>query len=304
MENIYKSRINKAIDYIESNLENAFTLEELAKEAGFSKFHFSRIFKALVGETPFQFIVRIRLEKAAALLTMKSRESITGIAFTCGFTDISVFSRNFKSYFKKSATQYRNEKSNLNQADSNTQQTGNTTSMYFCHDLQTIKWRTTMKLNKSVEVRELPKMTVAYIRHTGPYKGDEKLFEKLWGKLCTWAGANDLMRQPDLKFLTVYHDDPKITVDEKLRISVCVTVPPGTKVDGEFGKMEIEGGKYVIARFELTANDFMEAWDWVYGHWLPVSGYQPDDRPCFELFPREPENGKFVVDICVPIKPV
>ena len=304
IENEYKSRIYKVFDYIESNLDNAFTLEGLAREANFSKFHFNRIFKALVGETPFRFILRLRLEKAAALMGTNPRDSISDIAFKCGFTELSVFSRNFKCFFKKSATQYRNEKSNLSQTDSKKRQTESTTSMYFCGDLQTIKWRTNMKLNKSVEVTELPKMTVAYIRHIGPYKGDAKLFEKLWGKLCAWAGANDLMRQPDLKFLTVYHDDLKITDEEKLRMSVCISVPPDTKVDGEFGKMEMEGGKYVIARFDLNADEFMEAWDWVYGHWLPISGYQPDDRPCFELYPEEPKDGNYLVDICVPIKPL
>ena len=77
-----------------------------------------------------------------------------------------------------------------------------------------------------------------------------------------------------------------------------------TKVEGEVGKMEIEAAKYVIARFELSAQDFQQAWDWVYGQWFPASGYQPDDKPCFEMYPEEPKDGKFIVDICVPVKPM
>jgi len=159
-----------------------------------------------------------------------------------------------------------------------------------------------MKQNKNVEVKELPVMTVAYIRHIGPYKGDTRLFESLWGKLCDWAGAKGLMQQPDLKFLAVYHDDPENTKEDKQRVSVCMTVPLNTKVDGEFGKMEIEGGKYVVARFELAADEFVKAWDWVFSQWFPASGYKPDDGPCFELYPEEPKDGKFIVDICVPVK--
>lgn len=49
----YRFRINKAQDYIERNLEKQISLEELAEVANFSKFHFNRIFKSLVGETPF-----------------------------------------------------------------------------------------------------------------------------------------------------------------------------------------------------------------------------------------------------------
>jgi len=304
IESEYKSRINKTFDYIETNIEKPFTLEELANIANFSKFHFNRIFQGVVGETPFQFVLRLRLEKAATLISTNKAESITEIAMKCGFTDISIFSRNFKNYFDKTATQYRNEKSNLSQLNSNTKQLADKTSMYFCTDLNKIKWRTNMKLNKNVEVKELPKMTVAYIRHIGPYKGDEKLFEKLWNKLFTWAGPRGLIGGQNFKSLIIYHDAPNVTLEDKLRMSVCITVPKETKTDGEIGKMEIEAAKYVIARFEVTASEFQQAWEWIYGQWFPSSGYQPDDKPCFEMYPEEPKNGKFIVDICVPVKPI
>lgn len=298
----YKSRINKALDYIDTNIEKQFTLEELAGIANFSKFHFHRIFHSIVGETPFQFILRIRLEKAASLIITNPHERLTQIAFQCGFSDASIFSRNFKSFFKASATQFRRNKSNLSQTESKIGQEKDRTSMYFCNESNTIKWRTNMKLNKGVEVRELPKMTVAYIRHIGPYKGDEKLFENLWNRLYTWAGPRGLIGGPDFKSLTIYHDDPGVTVEEKLRMSVCITVPADTKVDGEIGKMEVEGGKYVMARFVLVGDQFQQAWDWVFGQWFPSSGYQPDDKPSFEMCIKEPKDGKHTVDICVPVK--
>lgn len=307
MGNEYKSRIHKVFDHIESNLDKQFTLDELATVANFSKFHFHRIFHAFVGETTFQFILRLRLEKAAFLIAANHRESITDIALKCGFTDLSIFSRNFKSHFNKSAIQYRKEKtekSNLSQPDSNLQQAGDKSFIYFCPDSKTLKWRTNMKLNKGVEVKELPKMTVAYVRHTGPYKGDNGLFEKLWNKLFSWAGPRGLIGGPDYKSLTIYHDDPNVTAEEKLRTSVCITVPSGTKVDGEIGKLEIEGGKYVVARFEIATEEFQQAWEWVFGQWFPTSGYQPDDNPPFEIYPEQPKDGKFTVDICVPVKPL
>ncbi len=306
-ENEYKSRINKAIDYIEANLEKPLTLDELASVANFSKFHFHRIFLAHTGETPFQFILRLRLEKAASLLILNHNKSITEISSEVGFMDVSVFSRNFKNYFHISASLYRranHEKSNLSQLESNRQQLGEGSFIYLCRNSNTLKWRTDMKQNKSLEVKELPTMTVAYVRHTGPYKGDDKLFEILWGKICAWAGARGLMQQPNLQFLTVYHDDPNITIEDKLRMSVCVTVPAETKVSGEIGKMEIEGGKYVVARFDIAANEFTDAWQWVYGQWFPSSGFQPGDGPCLEIYPEEPKDGRFIVDICVPVKPI
>ena len=303
----YRSRINRVLDYVENNLALQFTLDELASVAGFSRFHFTRIFQAMTGETPFQFILRIRLEKAASLISINRKEYISDIAGKCGFFDLSVFSRNFRSYFKMSASDYKRaaiNKSNISKPESNSQLTQGSASLYFCQDSKQIKWKTDMKLNKSIEVKDLPKMTVAYVRHIGPYKGNDKLFEKLWNKLFAWAGPRGLLGGPDFKSLVIYHDDPNITGEEKLRMSVCITVKPDTKVDGEIGKMEMEAAKYAIARFELDATEFQQAWDWVYGQWLPTSGYQPDDKPCFEMYPEEPKDGKFVVDICVPVKPM
>jgi AraC family transcriptional regulator len=319
----YLSRINRVMDYIETNLGETHTLEDLASVANFSRFHFHRIFTAMTGETPFQFLTRLRIEKAAALLINNRSMTIGEVAFQCGFSGLSIFSRTFSQCFGVSPTAWRNgdgisrdgtrqEMRNANQTDSNLGQTVSNTgeagaepSMYFCRETKTFKWRTTMKLNKSMEVKQLPKLTVAYLRHTGPYQGNEKLFQNLTEELCRWAGPRGLLAQPDMKLLVVYHDDPKVTEPEKLRLSMCLPVPEGTKVDGKVGKMEIAAGTYAVGRFEVDSQEFSEAWDWLYGTWLPQSGYQPDDGPCFEMYPEEHKPGlKMKVDICVPVKPL
>lgn len=154
-----------------------------------------------------------------------------------------------------------------------------------------------------VEVKELSLMTLAYVRHIGPYKGDAALFESLFGKLCGWAGPRNLIGK-EAEFIVVYHDNAEITAENRLRISVSLVVPPQTEVSGEVGKMTIEPGRYAVSRFRLSGSGFQEAWSWIYGTWLPQSGYQPDDRPCFERYPEEPKDGIFTVDICVPVKPL
>lgn len=150
-------------------------------------------------------------------------------------------------------------------------------------------------------------MHVAYVRHVGPYAGDSELFGRLIGTLMKWAGPRGLMNPPDTQMLMVYHDNPEITDESKLRTSVCITVPEKTPVDGDIGAMEIPGGRYAIAHFEIDAEQFGEAWQYVYGQWLPDSGYQPDDRLCFERCLNDPgqhPEGKHEVDICVPVKPM
>ena len=160
---------------------------------------------------------------------------------------------------------------------------------------------------KQVEVREMPELHVAYVRHTGPYQGDSELFEGLIQKLMMWAGPRGILNSPDTQMLCAYHDDPDITDADKLRVSVCVTVPQGTPVDGEIGEMTIAGGKYAAASFELIPDNYQQAWDTVFGSWLPQSGYQPTDGLCYELMKGDPSDhpeGKHVVDICVPVKPM
>ena len=103
----YRGRINLAVDNIESNLCRDFTLEEIAAVAGFSKYHFHRIFFTFTGETLFQFIQRLRLEKGATMLLNDHAKPVTDIALDCGFANSSSFAKSFKQYFGYTATEWR-----------------------------------------------------------------------------------------------------------------------------------------------------------------------------------------------------
>ena len=107
MRQEYFSRINRVLDYIEHNLDQELSLEILAGVASFSRFHFHRLFRALVGETLNSFIQRNRIEKAAAQLLDNPKKSITEIAFDCGFSGSAPFARAFKEAFHMSASQWR-----------------------------------------------------------------------------------------------------------------------------------------------------------------------------------------------------
>jgi len=321
----YKSRINRVIDYIEGNLDSDLTLRKLSEIANFSPYHFHRIFSSIIGEPLNKFISRIRIEKAATLLHENINKPITDIAFELGYSSSASFSRSFKDYFEITPSEWRERKLSSNSknriSNSNIQQTKSKlwkdygeNFKYFCTvkltDSQQNKWVLEMekptKLTANVEVKEMPATTVAYIRHIGPYAGDETLFGRLFGALSRWAGPRNLFSE-DTQFITIYHDNPDLTDQDKLRISVCITVPADTKVEGEIGKMEIPAGKYGFAKFEIMADQYAQAWQAVYGGWFPESGYQPDDRPCFEIYHNDPSQHpehKHIVSICVPVKPL
>ncbi|MCP4345907.1 MAG: AraC family transcriptional regulator [Desulfobacterales bacterium] len=316
----YTSRINRVIDHIEVNIDKDLSLEQLSNVANFSRFHFHRIFRAMVGETLNKFIQRMRVEKAATQLVSNPKKSITEIAFDCGFSGSATFARAFKDIFHMSASEWRSEGySNICKTDSKeSQQLGNirkdfeVSSCYTVTKTQKQLWRIKMKNNNNqvkaeVEVKEMPELNVAYVRHIGPYKGDVDLFEGLFEKLMKWAGPRGLLQFPETQCLSVYHDNPEVTDEDKLRTSVCITVPKDTKVEGEIGRMTIPGGKFAVANFEIKSNEFEDAWNMLMGGWLPESGYQPDDRLCYELChnnPKEHPENKHVVDICVAVKPL
>ncbi|HMR66375.1 MAG TPA: AraC family transcriptional regulator [Anaerolineae bacterium] len=317
----YTARINRVIDYIQTHLSQELSLDTLAGVANFSKFHFHRLFRVMTGETLNQFIQRLRLEKAANQLIHNPKKSITEIALDSGFSGSATFARAFKEMYQMSASDwraggYRRYQRKIGKTESNAGQTAgknwqefDSASRYIDPVTLNLTWRIKMinQTEVQVEVQEMPARPGAYVRHIGPYKGDSQLFAGLFEKLMRWAGPRGLLQNPAAEMLAVYHDDPEITADERLRVDVCLTVPAETPVEGEVGKMTIPGGQYAVARFELSDQEYEAAWQLVYGQWLPQSGYQPDDRPAFERYVNDPEEHpehKHIVDICVPVKPL
>lgn len=299
-EKEYISRIHKVLDYIDRNIDKDLNLETLSNIACFSPFHFHRIFSSFVGETLNSFIKRIRIEKAANILITNPDESIINIALICGFSGQAVFSRAFKDKFKMSAKDFRKkyftQKSKNNQIESKNHQEKNILLLYNENHNKS-------NLNYNVEVKIIPELYVAYTRHIGDYRDIENNFKDI----LKWAEARDLLKRDDIKILTVYHDNPKITSTDRLRSSACVTIPERTETKGEICSMIISGGKFAVAHFEINKDQFGEAWDILCRDWLPESGYAPDDRFCYEVYnndQREHPEKKFIIDIYFPIKPL
>ncbi|MFW5741585.1 MAG: AraC family transcriptional regulator, partial [Myxococcota bacterium] len=288
---VYASRVNRAIDYIEAHLHEELSLEPIAKAAHFSPHHFHRIFGALTGETLSRFIQRIRVEKAASLLLQLPHRSVTEIAIDCGYSSPAVFARAFKQAFGMSATAWRNRAHDEGVAVPSRCKPLGSPDGYgvLSHAIEPStglpSWviRCPEHAPVQVHIAELPAWDVAYARHTGPYQGMAEVFEALFQQLMGWAGPRGLLTS-EAKVLAVYHDDPNITEDDKLRVSACVTVPQGIRGEGTIGTMRLAGGRYAIGRFVLGERDYARAWHAMMGGWLPESGFEPDDRSCFEWY--------------------
>ena len=100
------SMLNKTIKFINANLANVITISDLADLNKLSESQFRRNFQRELGVSPQQFILRARLQASAHLLRSRSK-SISVVAFDCGFSDQSYFSRQFKKFFGKTPKEYQ-----------------------------------------------------------------------------------------------------------------------------------------------------------------------------------------------------
>ena len=293
----YVGRVNRVIDYVRENLTGDLSLERLAHVAGFSPYHFHRVFKSIVGETLNDFIRRVRAQSAASQLIHNPTSTITEIAVACGYSSPSAFAREFRQRFDMSASQFRaGGQDSLARFRAKLEERG----AEFANPANLSSIRTDMVFR--VDVRELPELYVAYARHVGRYSDIGTTF----GRLMRWAGPRRLLTR-ETKVLAIYYDNPDITPVDRLRADACITVPEGTRVKRDIGTMTIPGGTFAVAYAEIDVSQYGEAWDRLMTDWLPESGFQPDARLCYELYlstPRDGKAGKHIVEICEPIRPL
>src|SRR5262249_41799443 len=94
-------RIVRALEKIEASYAEALGVEDLARAAGMSRFHFSRLFHEQVGKSPYQYLIAVRVTHARELLA-GGRTTVTEAALAVGFSDLSRFSRAFREHFGES----------------------------------------------------------------------------------------------------------------------------------------------------------------------------------------------------------
>lgn len=88
-------KLQQAVDYIQGNLAEDISLEAIATELNMSRYYFCRLFKKSTGISPYQYLIKSRIERAKKLLLQKHK-SIADIALQVGFTNQSHFTKHFK----------------------------------------------------------------------------------------------------------------------------------------------------------------------------------------------------------------
>jgi AraC family transcriptional regulator len=272
----YLERVHRALDYVRADLTRPLPLEDVARAAGFSPFHFHRVFKALMGETLHQFVQRARLERALSLMSPGGR-SLTEIALICGFASSSDFSRAFKQRYGVPPSRF--DVDGLRSA-----RRGELLDTMGEFGARPELDRLPPGENPDgfeVRLRELPARTMAYLRVHDPYRGG--VVEAV-ERMLAWAEARGLA---DGRWYGYQWEDPDVTALADCRYDVALEVDD-VRPEGEVGRVRFP--PMLVAEVELRGDIALEmrALDWLFGTWLPSSGHLPADQPCFEAWKGRP----------------
>lgn len=232
-----RAALTRALIHIQANLEGDLSLEALSAIAGCSPPYFARRFAAMMAETPKQYTSRLRLERAALRLLLLD-DGILDIALECGFAGHETFSRAFRRRFGIAPQTFREQQS-----------VPSSVAPPPPDHRQELPQRVEAAAASSLSstaVRVLQPMSLAFLRHVGPY---EKVPIDLWDRLIDWAGRRGIFGPHVL--LGIAHDAPGLTSPEQLRFDAAI------RVSGEFragGPSGVSHQRFAGGLFAITTN--------------------------------------------------
>ena len=274
----YNQRIAHVLTHIQQNLDGSLTLEDLAEVAGFSPFHFHRVFRGMVGEPVAEHVRRLRLERAARRLRHTER-TVLEIALEAAYETHESFTRAFADAFRMPPSEFRrNHEASLQ-------------ARLPCG---------APSRASAFRVRTLDGMVVAFIHHVGPYNE----VGKAWSKLHPWAGMRGLLG-PGTRVLGISYDDPDITPTARLRYDAALTLSQPVAPEGEIGVREIPAAEYATALHTGPYNCLSDSYAELAGKWLPGVGRELRSAAAVEFYLDSPQTvaaDKLRTEICLPLE--
>ncbi len=292
-------QIKEVVRYLEQHCSEPLNLEQAAKIANLSPFHFHRVFKALVGETVAEFIRRMRHEKAAQSLMFQDK-SVTTVAFEFGFSSSQAMARSFKTYLGVTPSQIKECQTVESYSALMRNSKIGSILRKNRYELPDGLSYSEFKLNQSGKVEmkteNHPQRTIAYVRVVGPY-GEN--YEPAVQKLYLWAGAKGVTGE----CLFIYHDNPDITPADKCRTDIALVVPDEIKPSNGIEVTTVPAGSYAVLRKTVEEKpQYGQFWNQLIEETV-AQGIELDERPCFELYHSyDQQTGRADVSFCEAIK--
>lgn len=276
-EQSYRQRLNSVIAYLHENLDQDVRVEDLAQVANFSPCHWHRIYTAMQGETIAATVKRLRLERAADQLANHSTP-VKEVATMARYSTPESFSKAFKAAYDQSPVAYR--------------ESGSHTAFKLAQMLNDNE-------KFEVVVEPLDVRNCASVSHTGSYMQINQAMAQLFGELASQQLLSDRTRM-----MAVFHDDPEMTPTESLRSAACSPVAARTALNAPLEALELYQGNYAKLLYQGPYADMKDAYQWLYGTWLPQSGFEVADAPNVEEYlnnPQEVAPGELLTRLSMPL---
>jgi AraC family transcriptional regulator len=275
----YGRRLARVTEHIAAHLDEPLDVESLAAVAHFSPWHFHRVYREITGETIGDAVRRMRLHRAAGEL-IRSDTSLERVARHAGYGSLAAFSRAFAADYGLPPGEYR-RRGRLDTPEFHGNQEA--THMY------------------DVTIAPFQGVRLAAVAHRGDYQNIGLAFERV----SDWAGMRGLLG-PATRSFGVYYDDPKSVPLKELRAHAGLVVT---------GPFEPSDGVQMVEIPPLTCANVVHKgpyaelerpYRFLYREWLPASGREPADHPCFEEYlndARQLPPSEWLTRIYLPLKP-
>ena len=284
-------RLVRALEAVAGRLDHPWTVEEVAAETRFSRFHCHRVFRAMTGETIAGLIRRLRLERAAWRLRHEPVDVIE-VALDAGYNSPEAFSRAFRRGCGMSPSRYRT-------AWPLPQFAGPAARVNYDPGEGRLEFDLPKgDIHMEVRIDTLAAIEIARIRHVGPYNEVGPSFERLFG----WAAS---IGAEIGRVLTLSYDEPDDVRAENLRSDACLEMrtdaspPPGITLD------TIEAGRYAVYTHRGPYDGIAESYQLLFSRWLPQSGEDIDNRPHMEIYLNalpDVSPADLLTDLCLPLR--
>ena len=292
--NDYRARILRVLAHIQTHLDASLDLEELARVACFSSFHFHRLFAALTGETLADHVRRLRLERAALALRAGGTPVIQ-VALDAGYEAHAAFTRAFKAAYGVAPVELR-------RATEPIPQLAAPSGVHFRPGVPVTTFNSNPLTTKTMKVitRKIKPLRVAYLRHVGPYEETKPT----WFDLMARLSADKQIRKRSM-FIGIGHDNPSVTPEAELRYDACITVAAEYEPKPPVAVQTIAGGDCAVVK-NCPIGKIKDAFQHLYGQWLVRSSRELRPAPAFVVLvgaQDEVAPGKRRVDVYLPLQP-
>lgn len=257
----YENRIRRVIRHILDNPAGDLSLDALADVAAMSRFHWHRVFRAMTGETCAETVRRLRVHRAATWL-VETDQPIEQVASRSGYENVQSFNRLFREIMDMTPKEFRAR--GIHPQKSPATEDRNSTPF-------------------QIELREEPDRRVAGLIHRGAYSGLGRAFEQMaaiFGARGLWSFVRET--------IVVVTDDPVTTSEDEITALAGFCVTPDLLTPDDLQEKSVPGGFHAVVTHIGPYATLGAAYDWLYGTWLPASGYLPSDQPTFEVYRNSP----------------